>query len=333
MLAKLIFFMSSLQKQQVRKMIDQAKHILLLTDERIDGDTVGSTLGMYHALHELGKEVQIFSPLPLPKVLNFLPDVEVIQRDESVFENHFDLMMIFDCSDGEYFKPYLAKMKSAPPLIVFDHHLTNPRYGQINFIDSQAAAAASIVWEFIKDVKLPINKQVAQSILTGIITDTNVFSTISTRADCLDAAHELSRHGAKIQEIIRETMMNRSVPALKLWGLAFERLHQNETFDAIVTAVTQKDLKELGALEEDMADLSSYLFSMIEGAETVIVLRETDDGAVKASCRSQSRDVAALCARFGGGGHRQAAGFKISEARLESVSGKWVIKKSDGSSV
>ncbi len=315
-------------------MIDEAGRILLLTDERIDGDTVGCALAMYHSLHELKKEVLIYSPKVLPQVLQFLPGAETIKQDPSMFtQEMIDLIMVFDCSDGEHFKPYLAKMKNTPPIIVFDHHVTNPRYGTINLIEPEVSAAALVVWQFIKEANLPITKEVAQAILTGIVTDTNVFSTVSTDADALVAAYELAKYGAEIQVIVRETIMNRSVAALKLWGLAFERLHRNDNFDAVVTAVTRKDLKEIGALEEDLANLSSYLFSMIEDAQTVIVLRETDDGCVKASCRSKERDMAKFCERFGGGGHRQAAGFKVPAAALECVSGVWFIRRADGTIV
>ncbi len=316
--------------KRIDEQIRSANSILLLTDERIDGDTVGATLGMYHVLKSMNKNIVIYSPRDIPATFSFLPGVEFISRDEGIFENmDFDLAMIFDCADGVYIKPLLQKMKRKAPLVVVDHHVTNPKYGFINLIESNSASASGIVWRLIKALNYPMNKQSAQCILTGICTDTDVFLTTSTNAACLDAAHELSRYGARLQEIVRETMMNRSVPALKLWGLAFERLHHNDEFNAIATAITLKDLHELGATQEDLSGLINFLNSMIDGVDTVLVYYERDDGSVKGSLRSQTVDVSTLAQKYGGGGHIRASGFQIPNSSLEQKDGKWFVRKND----
>lgn len=312
--------------KQIDEQIKNAQKILLLTDERIDGDTIGATLGMQHVLKAMGKQVSVFSPREIPQTLLFLPGIKDIVFDESVFEqDEIDLVMIFDCADGEYIKTLIPKMKRKIPLIVIDHHITNPKYGDINLIESDSASASGIVWRLVKTLNYPVDKNAAQCILTGICTDTDVFITTSTNAACLDAAHELSRYGARLQEIVRETMMNRSVPALKLWGLAFERLHHNDEFDAIATAITLKDLKELGAKQEDLSGLINFLNTMIDGVDTVLVYYEQDNGSVKGSLRSQTIDVTKLAGKYGGGGHTRASGFQIPNARLEEKDGKWFV--------
>lgn len=318
--------MLSLTKKQILEEIKRAQHILLLTDERIDGDTIGSTLGMYHILIDLGKDVQVFSPKPLSETLEFLPGVEVIQRDPVVFEDEdIDLVLIFDCADGEYIKEHLPKLSRKPKVITFDHHATNPHYGQINLIEPDSASAADVVWRFVRDAELKINPEAAQCILTGITTDTNLFSSSNTTAACLEAAVELAKLGGKLQEIVRQTMMNKSVDALKLWGIAFERLHQNSEFDAITTAITRKDLKSLNVSEEDLQGLSNFLNAMVEGSDVVLVLTEREGNSVKGSLRSRTRNVAELAQKFGGGGHIKAAGFTIERAYLEEKGGEWRI--------
>ncbi len=304
----------------------RAEHILLLTDERIDGDTIGSTMGMFHVLKDLGKIVTVFSPRPLPEALSFLPGTEVIRRDNSVFEGEeYDLAIIFDCSDGEYIKSYLPKLRKNMPLVVFDHHATNPQYGTYNLIEPKAASTADVLWRFLRDQKIPVNKDAAHCILTGICTDTNVFSTSNTTTACLDAAHELSLLGARLQEIVRNTMMNKSVAALKLWGLAFERLHQNDEFNATATAITQQDLERLKVTTDDLEGLSNFLNAMLDGVDTVLVLYERKDG-VKGGLRSHTQNVAALSEKYGGGGHIRAAGFFVPGATLEEKDGKWFVK-------
>jgi len=320
----------SITHKKIREMIDEAKHILLLTDERIDGDTIGSTLGMYHVLKEMGKHVEVYSPKPMDSTLAFLPGTEVIQRHDKVFEQEsIDLMIIFDCSDGVYIQEKLKLMPRHAPLISIDHHATNPMYAQVNLVEPNASAAADVVWRLVKNTKMPINKDAAQCILAGITTDTSAFSTSNTTAESFEAAHELSRYGGNLQDIIRETMMNKSVSALKLWGLAFERLHFHPEFKAITTVIRQKDLKEIGATSEDLNSLSNFLNEMVEGYDMIMVLKETEDGSVKASMRSLSGKAADLAMTFGGGGHKKAAGFKIPHALLVENKAKkyWEIKK------
>ena len=175
--------MSAFLKRQIKEEIDRANRILCLTDERIDGDTIGSTLGLFHILVDLGKDVTVFSPEPLHETLAFLPGTEAIRRDKELFDDaEFDLILIFDCADGEYIKPLLPRMKKQPTLVVFDHHATNPQYGTINLIEPDAASTADVVWRFVSQSEYAVNKDAAQCILTGICTDTGIFSTSNTTA-------------------------------------------------------------------------------------------------------------------------------------------------------
>lgn len=312
--------------KQIKEFINNAEHILLCTDERIDGDTIGSTLGMFHVLKAAGKRVTVFSPKPLDSTLAFLPGVNEITRNDAVFnDKSIDLAMIFDCADGVYIKPYLAQLPQTMPFVVFDHHSTNPLYGDVNVVEKTAASTADVTWRCIRSFGLPIPREAAQCLLTGIITDTSAFSNGGTTANSLHAAEELVAYGAKLQEIISETMMKKSLETLKLWGIAFERLHQNAEFNALTTAVTAGDIARFNATEDDARAISNFLSSMVEGADTILVLRETTDGGVKGSLRSVKRNVAEMAAQFGGGGHKQAAGFFVPNARLQQKEGVWGI--------
>lgn len=325
--------MTSLLYEKVRELIKNAGHILLLTDERIDGDTMGSTMGLFHVLKDLGKRVDVFSPKPLPNTFKYLPNVDVIRRDADVFlQPTIDLVIISDCSDGEYIKKFLPTMPHKVPLISFDHHATNPLYATVNVVEPKAASTADVVWRFLKSTDWQVSAHAAQCILTGICTDTVLFSTPNTTTDALDASAELVKLGAQLPEIVRHNLMNKSVSSLKLWGLAMERLFHDPDFDATATAITQADIKAHGGSEEDIAGISGFLHSMLEGQhEVVLVYRETEDGSVKGSMRSRGRDVAKLAAeKYGGGGHKLAAGFRISNARLVEKDGRWVVEKISG---
>ncbi len=315
--------------KKAKEMIDAAEHILLVSDDKIDGDTIGSTLGMYHVLKARGKEVEVYSPKSLIQTLKFLPGIEVIQRDPKIFEySNFDLVIVFDSAIGKSITDNKAHLYSTP-IIAFDHHISNYGYADLDIIEPEAASASDIVWRFIKSQKFSMNPEAAQCILTGIITDTDVFYTRNTTIESVDAATELAKEGARLQIIVRETMMKRSIESLKLWGLALERLYFNKEFNAIATAITEEDIKKLKVDGDDIGKLSEFLHAMTEGAETILVLRELSDGSVKGSLRSCSRDVSVLAEKkYGGGGHRCAAGFKVKEARLKDHDGQWRIVRS-----
>ncbi|MFA5947325.1 MAG: DHH family phosphoesterase [Patescibacteria group bacterium] len=322
--------MNSVLQEKVEGLIREAGHVLLLTDERIDGDTTGSTLGLYHVLKDLGKQVTVFSPKPMPPQLEFIPGVEVIRRDEAMFaDGSIDLAIICDCSDGVYIQKFLPGMKRRVPLVVFDHHATNPMYGTVNIVEPKAASSADVVWRFIKAAKYPVSPNAAQCILTGICTDTGLFSTSNTTLQAITASSELIRLGANLTTIVRHVFINKSAGALKLWGVALERLFFDDTLKMLTTVITKQDLESTKTTIEDIAGVSNFLNAMLENAyDAVTVLYETDDGAVKGSMRSRSRDVAKQAADlFGGGGHKLAAGFKVMNSTLQKQGEKWAIVK------
>lgn len=321
--------MSEIIYRQMKKEIDSAKHIALISDERIDGDTIGSTLGMYHVLKAAGKNVQVYSPKPMDPTLAFLPGTDVIQRNLSMFEDtSIDLLMVFDCADGKHLENLPVGAKQLP-LIAVDHHASNPRYGTINLVEITAASTADVLWRFVKWAGWRVTREAAQCILTGVITDTNVFSTTNTTTAALEAAHELTRYGANQQQIVRETMMNKSVETLRLWGLALERLHMNSEFGVLTTVITQKDVEDIGIDETETKGLSNFLNAMTD-VEATLVLKETPDGHVKGSLRSIEKNVQEIAKRYGGGGHIKAAGFLVENAHLEKKGEEWTLVKTSG---
>lgn len=311
----------------MKEKIDATERILLLTDERIDGDTIGSSLGMLHILEKLGKDVRVFSPKELPEYLAFIPGANRLERDACIFDESYDLIIIFDCSDGLYIKEYRGTTAFQAPLIVVDHHLTNPRYGTINLVEPTTPSTANVLYKFLKWAKYPIPRDSAQCFLTSVMTDTDFFINRATDAEAFEAAQELVSLGGNLKQIISEVKMNRDLPTLRAWGLAFERLHINKKHDILATALTAEDQRRLGVEDLNASALAEYLNMTIEGADALMVLREDGEGNVKASLRSQNRDVSKIAKQYGGGGHAGASGFMIPQSHLERRDGEWRIVK------
>ena len=321
--------MNPILVQIILESIQNAEHILLMTDERIDGDTMGSTLGLFHVLSNLGKRVDVFSPKPLPATFAYLPAVNVIRRDDSVLQqSSIDLIIVCDCSDGAYLPAVLAKMPHKPAMISFDHHATNPNYGTLNVIEPTAASTADVVWRFIQAARLPMSPNAAQCLLTGIVTDTQVFFSANTTNAAMEAAAELSALGADLPTIVRNNFVNKSPASLKLWGLAMERLRPDETFGGIATALTQKDIIDHGVTSEDIQGISNFLNAVLDETHDVIVVyREQEDGSIKGSARARTKNVAEIAERlYGGGGHKLAAGFKMTKRKITIQGASWSIE-------
>ena len=317
---------TDLNNKKIFESINGASRVLLLTDERIDGDTTGSTLAMFHYLTSIGKEVVVFSPKAWASEYHFLPGRECVQFDVAVLGQPADLMMIFDCADGAYLKNIVLPEK---PLVVFDHHATNPHYGTINQIIVDASSTGEVVWRFFKANKISINKEMATCLLTAICTDTTLFTNPSTNQVCMEAAAELGLAGAKVQEVIKAVYMNKSVELLKTWGIVLERL-QELPEGVVVSYLLAKDKAVTGVAEVDTSAISNFLIGMVASARVIAILSEKDDGSVKASLRTLDGDVAAIAQRFGGGGHVKAAGFSINNARLAETPYGWRVERSDG---
>ncbi|MEK9157242.1 MAG: DHH family phosphoesterase [Patescibacteria group bacterium] len=312
---------------RIAELLSNAQHILLLTDERIDGDTLGSTLGLFHVLVKANKNISVFSPKPLPPMFTFIPGVEHIGRDQNIFtDTTVDLIIVCDNSDGVYLPALLKTMPYKVPVVCIDHHATNPHYGDINLIEPHAPSTADVAYRLVRTLNLPISQSAAQCFLTGMCTDTILFSTQHTNDTVMRLAGELIARGARLKPIVQNTMMNKSMASMKLWGLALSRLSHDPELDATVTGITEKDIQETGATEDDIKSLSEYLNEVLDSShETVAVYYEKPDGSLKGSLRSRTRDVATLATqKFGGGGHKLAAGFKILNARFQEVkSGMW----------
>lgn len=308
--------MDTFAARRLHELILAAKKPLLISDERIDGDSLGASLAMLDYLERLGHKPQVYVPTEVPEKYRFLPHAERCTFDKAVFDDPaVDLVISFDCSDATYIRGLTDKLPGRPPLVNVDHHATNTRYGDVNLVVVGAPATAEVIYQFFLTNGIEPGKEAALCMLAGLCFDTTVFSNAGTDERAFKAASDLLLRGARIQDVIRILFRNRSVALLRLWGTALERLTQDATHGFIYTFVTRADLAEHGVTDDEMEGLSNFL-GLVTEAHTIFVLMETPDGAVKVSMRSFVHDLTAIAKAFGGGGHKKAAGFTAAHLRL-----------------
>jgi phosphoesterase RecJ-like protein len=297
---------------RARALIDRATSILIIAHTRPDGDAVGSLLALAGSLAASGKRVTPVLADGVPSRFRFLPGADTIRSD---VETDVDALIAVDCSDLERLGLSPEKLPRQPDLNI-DHHPTNTRFAEINLVETEAAATCEMLYDLMMDFGLPIDVDVATNLLAGIVTDTIGFRTENVRPRTLQVAARLLRHDPPLATLYERTLLEHEFNAMHYWGQALTKLKRDEHL--IWTTMTSEDRKRAGYTGEDDADLINLL-TTVEGAWVTIIFIEQKQGKVKVSWRSRGGvDVASLATKFGGGGHRQAAGAMV-EGGLSDV--------------
>ncbi len=310
--------------------LQTAKRVLVIGDGKPDGDSMGSSTALYGWLKREGKEAKLFMAVPVPKAFLFLDHVHEFTMDDSVFDEPWDVVVSLDASAPGaggfemYFdrrgKARLAPTEGEPFFINVDHHVTNTQFGHLNIVMTDTCSTCEVVFRFFEENGVLIDDRIATSLLTGLCTDTSHFSNAATNSKGIEAAAVCAASGARHADILRFLVKNKTVSALKLWGLALERLVFNPEYDAAVTYFTRADLDGIPGADEAVEGVSNFLNATCGGADAVLVLREKPDGTIKGSMRSLTRDISGFCKALGGGGHKKAAGFTI-KGKIELKNG------------
>lgn len=315
---------------QLTRLVARSERILVVSHQNC-GDATGAVTACRLVLQNMDKKVTIFLPAPVPKALRFLPGIESIITNPALISwREFDLFLCVDAAEPALtgLADKFADRPASLTTVNFDHHLTNPEYGNLNLVDRGAPATCAMLYEWFQAAEYHIDRRIATCLLTGILTDTGSFSNPATNEIALETSAQLLLRGASVGVILSKIVKNKSVPELKLWGRAFERLHENETLGLVTTVITKQDVEELGVTNEALEGVANFL-NDLQGYKGVLVLKEQADGTVKGSLRTtrDDVDVSALARLFGGGGHRKAAGFTIKGFLTEGLNG-WEIKTS-----
>jgi bifunctional oligoribonuclease and PAP phosphatase NrnA len=288
--------------------ISAARTIAITGHVSPDGDALGSALALAHAARAAGKEavVSFGSPFAIAETLTFLDMDPVVPPDE--FPETPECMVVFDCGSADRLAELGSPAGDAKTLIVIDHHVTNTGFGDIQIIDSKAAASAQLAALLLDELGWEIDAKVAQCLLTGLVTDTGRFQYSATTGDVMRLAGRLIDAGA-VPEVIGQQVYE-SVPFgyLSASAAVLSRAVLDEELSLIWSQLDLSDLKAAG-LEPHAVDGLIDDLRIAREAEVALLLKETALGW-KGSMRSRGAvDVGSIAASFGGGGHHNAAGF------------------------
>jgi phosphoesterase RecJ-like protein len=298
--------------QAAADLIQRSDRLALACHVAPDGDALGSMLALHHlALAQGVASVASWGePFQVAPHYEFLPGLDLVTKPAD-FPTDPPVMVTFDCGSirrlGEL-APIAQAAGDAGRLIVLDHHASNDCYGSINAVDPDAAATAVVVRRLAGRLWWPLNREAAICLYTGLVTDTGRFQYSNTTPEVFALAQELAGFDLPIAAMSRQLFEQHRFTYLKLVATCLERAELDCDLGFVATWVTEDDLRRFDVCLDETEGLIDLVRRASE-AEVSCVLKESPEG-IRVSLRAVSdTDVGAIATRFGGGGHRFAAGF------------------------
>ena len=286
------------------ELLKAAKKLVIVSHVSPDGDTLGSSLALMHALRMLGKEVIMNVDDDISTVYSFLPGIAEYRRfapEESV---DADLLVIVDASSADRAGNALDVVKS-PAVLNIDHHKTNTRFADYLYLDSDAAATAEIIYSLLLEMGIKLTRDIATCIYEGIYTDTGSFKYSNTTSNTLKTAADLLNYGVN-PSLISDNMELKSRSQVEMLRKVLETL----TFlkdGKIAYIEIPLELYDHNVETDTFISYPRY----VEGVEIALLFKQVEANLTRVSFRSKEIDVAKVALSFGGGGHKKASGCSI----------------------
>ena len=299
---------------QVVELVEKKDRFAITSHVRPDGDSLGSSLGLYWLLRALDKDVEVTMRDPAPHAYQQLPGAAAIRVTPSV-DRPYDAVFVIECSDID--RPGLIDLEKQF-VVNIDHHSTTALFGAINWIDSTASAVGEMIYNLCKATGVRVTKEIAECVYTALLTDTGSFHYSNTTERTFKIASELVRTGIKPAKTAEAIFGSYQWPKIELLSLVLATAKRDETGHIAWMEQTLEMQEQTRASEEDADGFVNYPLSVGE-VEATALFKECSPGVYRTSLRSKGDvNVAKVAEQFGGGGHRNAAGCTL-KGNLESV--------------
>jgi phosphoesterase RecJ-like protein len=300
--------------QNLIKRIQAANKIILSTHRQCDGDGLGAELGLFFALKKMGKDVRVINVDSTPRKYRFLePDRWIQYFDENPkVTGKADLTLIFDTNDERLLEPLYSSLVKASDVIAFvDHHPVlskGPSPSKESYIDITSASTGELVFRIIKELKIPIDLDIARCLYTSIAFDTQLFRFIRNSPNSHRIAAELLEAGVQAEEVHRSLFGNQTVQKMAFLAKTLGQIEYFCDGRLAVLKLRDKDLFHYNLESDDSRDVIDMLMN-IETLEAAVLFREDATNEYKLSLRSKGDfEVLSVAENFGGGGHNFASG-------------------------
>lgn len=297
---------------EIHEALRHAARILVVSHARPDGDALGSTLAAMFWLKNEGHSVFAWNEDGLPERFSFLPGASYITKPAKQPVN-FDAILVLDTANKNRLGNDLLEKARAPLWVALDHHLSNENFGNLNWIEPTAPATGEMLAEGFLSEAITITPEIATNLYVALSTDTGSFQYHNTSARTFEIASELVRAGVHVGDIsqaLYSSQPRRRFELLK-YALAHAQFSLNNYIASV--ALTLEVTQSMHLLPEDTEGIIDLIRS-VQDVQVAAFFEELPEGKVRLSLRSKSHhfDASDFCKKYGGGGHRMAAGARIT---------------------
>ena len=297
----------------VRKILDAIRDnqtFCVVGHVRPDGDCIGSQLGLALALRNEGKDVVCWNEHPVPDKLEFLDPRKLFALPRP--GQKFDCVIATDCASFERLGTVKDCIGNRGVFINIDHHASNTRYADINWVSSREPSSGELIFRLLKAAKWPVTREIANCLFTAVSTDTGSFQYPSATPATFQVAGHLVEQGADLGRISQEVYQSYPMARVQLLRHVYNKFRLTHDHRTGYFWLKKRDFTRTGAQREDAEGLIDHVRA-IQGVVVACVFEEAEANLTRISLRSKSDavDVNAIAGEFGGGGHRAAAGARI----------------------
>lgn len=300
---------------------------VLVPHVRPDGDALGSMLGLAHLLLSQGKEVLPLLQDEFPPPYRYLPGAPLARAGQQALDDFLAgesggaAVIALDCGDASRLGIFAERLQAWRPLAVIDHHKSNGGFGDISWIEPGRAATAEMICDMAQVLGWPVEQPAAECLYTAIVTDTGSFRYESVTPHTFAVAGDLIATGVRPEQVALRLFETSTLGRLRLLQLVLATLRLDCGGRVAGIEVSRAMYAAAGATEHDTEDFVNWPRSLAT-VEVSIFCREVleEEGTISVSLRAKGGcDVAEVAAVFGGGGHRNAAGFRCRDVGLAQL--------------
>jgi phosphoesterase RecJ-like protein len=295
---------------RILEIIREHRTFCIVGHIRPDGDCVGSQLALALALRNEGKRVTCWNEDSIPDKYRFLDPDGFFQRPKA--GHKFDCVIATDCASFQRLGKAGKYSMRRKILINIDHHESNPRYGDVNWVSAREPSCGELIYRLLKVARWPITKPIADNLFTAVSTDTGSFQYATTRPGTFHTGAELVTRGANLARICDEVYQSYSLSRVRLLKLLYNNFKLTDRDRIAYLWLKKKDFTRTGAESNDTEGLIDHIRA-IEPVVVACVFEEIEPELTRISLRSKDPNVNVneVAAQFGGGGHPAAAGARI----------------------
>ena len=298
----------------VRKAIEGSSRILISGHISPDGDSLGAMISLARLLSQAGYQAYASADVNALGKLRILEGVEDMIPLRKLKNKKFDLFIAVDCGALSRLPPEIRPYAEKLPKVCIDHHITNDgSFGDAKILDPSASSASELVWRFAKWMEWKLDKASAEALWVGMITDSGRFAYDSTSPQTLRAAGDLLKYGVRTAYFNDLIYCSFSRKSIELKRIAWRSLHIWKNHKVAEVTLTRDDFRSVRGTKADAEDIIE-IPRMVAGNEIAVFFYQIPDRTKEVRCSIRTRgtlDATVLAGKFGGGGHRKAAGCTI----------------------